>query len=299
MTDFELMGLALEEARQGRRAGRGAGGRGGGARTARWSPRPTTPARPRKTPCTTQSCRPLPRPAARSAAGGCGSCDALSSRSSPAPCAPEPSSTPASPASCSARRTRRQAACGSVTDLFALPFNHHPVVEKRAACRDRSAGSFCRRFLFPCGKSGRAEPPLEAPGAPETGCENNRKNSGKLREKVAASHFLFELNCGILFNGILSKPIVRTGLARQSAGPLTGHTKRNAAPAGRWAAGHLRLRRTSCRAENTNRRDTLLYEDEFELTVQCRRACTGAPCSTGCKTGCASEAARRRANAAS
>lgn len=61
--------------------------------------------------------------------------------------------------------------CGSVTDLFALPFNHHPVVER--GCGRPRRSSFCRRFLFPCGKSGRADP-AGSPRCPKTG-ENKEK----------------------------------------------------------------------------------------------------------------------------
>ena len=95
----------------------------------------------------TRSWRPLPRPAARSAAGGCGAARSMS-RSNLAPCAPEPSSTPASPASCSARRTRRQAPCGSVTDLFALPYNHRPACEGGVLRRN---AQLLRTFSTRCG----------------------------------------------------------------------------------------------------------------------------------------------------
>ena len=39
--------------------------------------------------------------------------------------------------------------CGSVTDLFAMPFNHHPVVEQ--GCAQRKHRSCCRRFSRICG----------------------------------------------------------------------------------------------------------------------------------------------------
>ena len=38
----------------------------------------------------------------------------------------------------------------------------------------------------------------------------------KLREKAGGFHFLFSANCAILFNGVLSKPILRTCLSRQA-----------------------------------------------------------------------------------
>ena len=38
----------------------------------------------------------------------------------------------------------------------------------------------------------------------------------KLREKVGGFHFLFSANCAILFNGVLSKPILRICLSRQA-----------------------------------------------------------------------------------
>lgn len=61
--------------------------------------------------------------------------------------------------------------CGSVTDLFALPFNHHPVVEK--GLREAEAQQLLQAFLFPCGKSGRADP-AGSPRCPKTG-ENKEK----------------------------------------------------------------------------------------------------------------------------
>ena len=60
--------------------------------------------------------------------------------------------------------------CGSVTDLFALPFNHHPMVEQGLEYEETV-------------------------------------KKWKLRGKVSSFHFLFSANCAILFNGILSKPI--------------------------------------------------------------------------------------------
>ena len=130
--------------------------------------------------------------------------------------------------------------CGSVTDLFALPFNHHPVVGKGAA-GGRSAAAFAGVFCFPAGKAG-GQTPLEAPGARKQG--KIRKNSGNC-VKNCGSHFLFGLDCGILFNGILSKPIISTG--RHAKAPDLCRTyERNAAlsgdghrvfPAGRTAPG--------------------------------------------------------------
>ena len=64
--------------------------------------------------------------------------------------------------------------CGSVTDLFALPFNHHPMVEQARIAR-REYEETVKKW--------------------------------KLRGKVSSFHFLFSANCAILFNGILSKPI--------------------------------------------------------------------------------------------
>jgi len=38
----------------------------------------------------------------------------------------------------------------------------------------------------------------------------------KLREKVGGFHFLFSANCAILFNGVLSKPILCSCLPRRA-----------------------------------------------------------------------------------
>ena len=46
--------------------------------------------------------------------------------------------------------------CGSVTDLFAQPFNHHPVIEK--GLRPMRRSSFCRNFSFHCGPGGPQSP---------------------------------------------------------------------------------------------------------------------------------------------
>ena len=58
--------------------------------------------------------------------------------------------------------------CGSVTDLFALPFRWW-----KRGCGRPKRSSFCRRFLFPCGKSGRADP-AGSPRCLKTG-ENKEK----------------------------------------------------------------------------------------------------------------------------
>ncbi len=47
--------------------------------------------------------------------------------------------------------------CGSVTDLFAMPFNHHPVVEQGSARRG-GTGAFAGVFQGPAGTAcGKAE----------------------------------------------------------------------------------------------------------------------------------------------
>ena len=86
--------------------------------------------------------------------------------------------------------------CGSVTDLFALPFNHHPMVEQ--GLRAEEAGALLQAFF----KDLRVETARTARREYE---ETVKK--WKLRGKVSSFHFLFSANCAILFNGILSKPI--------------------------------------------------------------------------------------------
>lgn len=51
--------------------------------------------------------------------------------------------------------------CGSVTDLFALPFNHHPVVEKglRADEAGELLAAFFARLRAERGKKPRWTPP--------------------------------------------------------------------------------------------------------------------------------------------
>ena len=69
MTDFELMGLALEEAAKAAALGEVPVG----AVVARHGEVVATAHNTRETPCTTRSCWPLMPPARRWAAGGCGS----------------------------------------------------------------------------------------------------------------------------------------------------------------------------------------------------------------------------------
>ena len=72
MTDFELMGAALEEARKAAALGEVPVG-AVVAKDGEIISAATTPARRRKTPSTTLSCWPSTRPAKSWAAGGCGS----------------------------------------------------------------------------------------------------------------------------------------------------------------------------------------------------------------------------------
>ena len=108
----------------------------------------------------------------------------------------------------------------------------------------RGAAAFAGIFCFPAGKAG-GQTPLEAPGARKQG--KIRKNSGNC-VKNCSSHFLFGLDCGILFNGILSKPIATAGRHAKAPDLCRTH-KRNAALSGDghrvFPAGALRP------AENT------------------------------------------------
>ena len=54
--------------------------------------------------------------------------------------------------------------CGSVTDLFALPFNHHPVVEKRL--REAEAQQLLQAFFVSL-REKRAGRPRWKPPVPE------------------------------------------------------------------------------------------------------------------------------------
>ena len=132
--------------------------------------------------------------------------------------------------------------CGSVTDLFA-PLQP-PSGGGKGAAGGRGTAAFAGVFCFPAGKAG-GQTPLEAPGARKQG--KIRKNSGNC-VKNCSFHFLFELDCGILFNGILSKPIVSTG-GHAKAPDLCRTYERNAALSGDgnrvFPAGALRP------AENT------------------------------------------------
>ena len=54
--------------------------------------------------------------------------------------------------------------CGSVTDLFALPFNHHPVVER--GLRAEEAQALLQAFSSGCGSSRAAKPRWKPPVTP-------------------------------------------------------------------------------------------------------------------------------------
>ena len=97
----------------------------------------------------------------------------------------------------------------------------------KGAAGGRGAAAFAGVFCFPAGKAG-GQTPLEAPGARKQG--KIRKNSGNC-VKNCSSHFLFGLDCGILFNGILSKPIATAGRHAKAPDLCRTH-KRNAALSG-------------------------------------------------------------------
>ena len=119
-----------------------------------------------------------------------------------------------------------------------------PSGSGKGAAGGRGAAAFAGVFCFPAGKAG-GQTPLEAPGARKQG--KIRKNSGNC-VKNCSSHFLFGLDCGILFNGILSKPIATAG--RHAKPPYRCRThKRNAALSG---DGHRVFPAVAVRpAENT------------------------------------------------
>ena len=93
--------------------------------------------------------------------------------------------------------------CGSVTDLFAMPFNHHPVVEQ--GLRAEEAQELLQAFFKDLRARLAARPKWKPP-----------VKKWKLREKVGGFHFLFSANCAILFNGVLSKPILCSCLPRRA-----------------------------------------------------------------------------------
>ena len=74
--------------------------------------------------------------------------------------------------------------CGSVTDLFAMPFNHHPAVER--GLRAEEAQALLQAFFPPiAGKAGR-KTPLEAAGH-----EVKMKKSGNCVKNHSVPTFFF------------------------------------------------------------------------------------------------------------
>ncbi len=53
-------------------------------------------------------------------------------------------------------RDPKAGCCGTVTDLFALPFNHHPVMEQ--GLRAEEAQALLQAFFSGCGSSGPQSP---------------------------------------------------------------------------------------------------------------------------------------------
>ena len=103
--------------------------------------------------------------------------------------------------------------CGSVTDLFAMPFQPPPGGGAGVARRG-STGAAAGVFQ---GSEGTACGPAEVETACMTGMEYEETvKKWKLREKVGGFHFLFSANCAILFNGVLSKPILCSCLPRRA-----------------------------------------------------------------------------------
>ena len=84
---------------------------------------------------------------------------------------------------------------------------------KRSACRG-GTGAFAGVFQRPAGAAcGKAE--VETAGTAGAEYEKTVKK-WKLREKAGGFHFLFSANCAILFNGVLSKPILCSCLPRRA-----------------------------------------------------------------------------------
>lgn len=83
--------------------------------------------------------------------------------------------------------------CGSVTDLFALPFNHHPVVEK--GLRAEEAGALLAQFFAALRKKRQAAPRWKPPAggqksagqaARPQGAEAKPLPKGRKNEKAEA-----------------------------------------------------------------------------------------------------------------
>lgn len=82
------------------------------------------------------------------------------------------------------------------------------------AARRGSTGAAAGVFQ---GSAGTACGPAEVETACMTGMEYEETvKKWKLREKVGGFHFLFSANCAILFNGVLSKPILCSCLPRRA-----------------------------------------------------------------------------------
>ena len=106
--------------------------------------------------------------------------------------------------------------CGSVTDLFALPFNHHPVVER--GLRAEEAQALLQAFFLRL-REQRAAKPRWKPPVDEV---SKYEKSGNCVKKACGSHFLFSSNCAILFNGNLSKPRAGSSSGRAAGPDMTG-----------------------------------------------------------------------------
>lgn len=84
--------------------------------------------------------------------------------------------------------------CGSVTDLFAMPFNHHPVVE--SGLRAEEAQALLQAFFKDLRARLAAKPKWKPPVQPGQNMKNRKK--WKLREKQVASTFFFGKLCYII-----------------------------------------------------------------------------------------------------
>ena len=114
--------------------------------------------------------------------------------------------------------------CGSVTDLFALPFNHRPAVERGLRAAEASAllEAFFVRLRAERGKRPKWRKPSRALRA--GGCERG--------EKIFVPLFSFSHKRCIIYTGILPK--APAFLSENAAGP--------AIPAGKVQAAGRRGR---------------------------------------------------------
>jgi len=114
--------------------------------------------------------------------------------------------------------------CGSVTDLFALPFNHHPMVEQ--GLRAEEAGALLQAFFKDLRVRLAARPKWKRPAPPAENMKNRKKVEAAWKSEQLPLSFFQQI---VLYYSMVSCRNPSEYPGGRAAGPdLTGEMRQYA-----------------------------------------------------------------------